>query len=239
MPRGLEPVESRLSLDGVVVRRGARDILSVPSWSAPLTGVTALIGPNGAGKTTLLQVLHGLLAPDAGAMAWSGNTAPTRAFLPQSPVLLRRTVTANLDFVLKREGVPLDARPDRRAALLAQAGLSDATSRPARRLSGGQQRRLALAQALARDPSMLLLDEPTAGLDPTASQAVERMIADAARSGVSVMISSHDLGQIRRLANRALFLHGGRAVAFGALPDLFDNPPDPALAAFLVGDLTW
>lgn len=239
MPRGLEPCDTTVTLRGIGVRRGGREILSVPEWSAPLVGVTALIGPNGAGKTTLLNVLHGLAAPDSGTLEWSDVAPPARAYLPQSPVLLRRAVAANLDFVLKREGVQRRDRPSRIETLLAQAGLSGTAAQPARRLSGGQQRRLALAQALARDPGMLLLDEPTAGLDPGASLAVERMIADAARAGVSIIVASHDLGQMRRLADRALFLHGGRAVVHGPLPALFDDPPDPALAAFLNGELTW
>jgi tungstate transport system ATP-binding protein len=242
MPHGLPQTmtsDVELRIAGLAVRRAGREILSVPDARVPLRGVTGLIGPNGAGKTTLLKILHGLEAPDTGTLAWPDDAPPARAFLPQTPVLLRRTVAANLDFVLKREGIVRAARPERITGLLAQAGLADAADRPARRLSGGQQRRLALAQALARDPEMLLLDEPTAGLDPAAAASVERMVAEAARSGVAVVLSGHDLGQMRRLADRALFLHGGRATAFGPLPALFDAPPDPALAAFLTGDLTW
>lgn len=227
-----------LGLSEITVRRGGRTILDLDRWSLPMDGgVSALIGPNGAGKTTLLRLLQGLIAPDSGRMDWPDGGPPARAILLQNPVLLRRSVAGNIDFVLKRRGLSRAERRRETDALLAQARLSDAAGRPARRLSGGQQRRLALARALAQAPRMLLLDEPTAGLDPAAAAALERMVRAAAGDGIAVVLSSHEMGQVRRLADRALFLNGGRAAAAGPLPTLFDDPPSNDLDAFLKGDL--
>jgi tungstate transport system ATP-binding protein len=223
-------------LQAVQVRRGGRTVLSVADW-APGPGVTALIGPNGSGKTTLLRLLHGLIAPDAGTLTWSGGAPPRRAILLQSPVLLRRTVAGNLDFVLRRRGLDRTARHARIADLLAQAELAESAARPARHLSGGQKRRLALAQALAQDPELLLLDEPTAGLDPAASARLERMVADIAAGGVPVVLSSHEMGQVRRLADALLFLNAGRGEAAGPVPALLDAPNHQTLSRFLKGEL--
>lgn len=235
-----DPMASMLQIQNVILNRAEREILNIPLWSVPIQGgVTALIGPNGAGKTTLLRLLHGLIEPNAGTISWPGGQAPSRAILLQSPVLLRRTAAANIDFILKRRGIPSDQRPHQIAESLAQARLEDCATRPARHLSGGQKRRLALAQALAQAPRVLLLDEPTAGLDPTATVGVEHMISKAAADGIAVFISSHELGQVRRLADRALFLHAGKPLEAGPLPSLFDDPQSRELIAFLQGDLTW
>jgi len=245
MPSALSPGadavgDATLQLQNVIVRRAGRDILNLPEWSVPISGgVTALIGPNGAGKTTLLRLLHGLIKPDAGTIRWPTDTIPPRAILLQSPVLLRRTAAANIDCVLKRRGISKQQRAKQITQILAKARLEDCANRPARHLSGGQKRRLALAQALAQAPRVLLLDEPTAGLDPTAAIGVEHMIAEASADGIAVIVSSHELGQVRRLADRALFLHAGKPIEAGPFPSLFDNPKSRELTAFLKGDLTW
>lgn len=241
MPRdgtGIPVGSEKVTLRGIRVQRAGRTVLDIPTWSLPLSGgVTALIGPNGAGKTTLLRLLHDLLVPDAGSVDWPNDAPPRRAILLQSPVLLRRTVAANLDFVLKRRGLDKPERQRQTTLLLERARLSDRHDAAARHLSGGQQRRLALAQALAQAPRMLLLDEPTAGLDPAAAGALETMVAEAAAAGITVVLSSHEMGQVRRLADRVLFLNHGRPFETGRLPALFDAPRSPELNAFLKGDL--
>ncbi|MBX6425396.1 MAG: amino acid ABC transporter ATP-binding protein, partial [Variibacter sp.] len=110
-------------------------------------------------------------------------------------------------------------------------------ARPARRLSGGEQQRLALARALARDPELLFLDEPTNNLDPAATKSVEALIRAAARSGVKIVMATHDLGQARRLAGEVLFLAGGRLVEQGPADRFFAAPKTPEAAAFLRGDI--
>lgn len=201
---------------------------------------TLIVGPNGAGKSTLLRLAMGLLSPGSGRVTWGGRADPAprrRAMLFQRPVMLRRSVEGNLAYALKQAGVPSARRPARIEALLDQAGLSTLGARPARRLSGGEQQKLALARALARDPELLLLDEPTANLDPAATRAVEEIIATAASSGIKILMASHDLGQVRRLAGDVHFLVAGTLRESASAADFFDRPSSPQAQAFLRGDI--
>ncbi len=149
-------------------------------------GVTVIMGPNGAGKSLLIRLLHGLLEPQAGQIAWNGQqageaTRARQAMVFQKPVLLRRSVAANVDFVLRLKG-RVDAAV--RDGLLEKAGLLAKARQPARALSGGEQQRLAMVRALACQPEVLFLDEPTASLDPASTQAIEEMVRDARKDGV-------------------------------------------------------
>ena len=121
--------------------------------------------------------------------------------------------------------------------MLDRVGLADLAQRPARRLSGGEQQRLALARALARDPEILLLDEPTANLDPAATRSVEEIVLMAAQSGIKIVMASHDLGQVRRLAGDVIFLVRGALCERAEAADFLDHPTTPEAAAFVHGDL--
>jgi tungstate transport system ATP-binding protein len=182
----------------------------------------------------------GLAAPSRGRITWGGrnDSRPLRrAILFQRPVMLRRTVAANVAYALAQAGTPRGQRMPRVAALLDRVGLADLAQRPARRLSGGEQQRLALARALARDPEILLLDEPTANLDPAATRGVEEIVLMAAQSGIKIVMASHDLGQVRRLAGEVIFLVRGALCEQGRVKDFLDHPASPEAAAFLRGDL--
>ena len=182
----------------------------------------------------------GLAAPSTGRITWGGRAdrAPARrAILFQRPVMLRRTAAANVAYALAQAGTPRRQRAPRVAALLDRVGLADLAQRPARRLSGGEQQRLALARALARDPEILLLDEPTANLDPAATRSVEEIVLMAAQSGIKIVMASHDLGQVRRLAGDVIFLVRGALCEQGRAADFLDHPTTPEAAAFLRGDL--
>lgn len=201
------------------------------------SGITIIMGPNGAGKSLLLRILHGLVAPSRGQVEWGGqpNSDATRArqaLVFQKPVLLRRTVAANIDFVLAARG-----RGDRtrRDALLAHVGLLDHARRPARRLSGGEQQRLALGRALATDPEVLFLDEPTASLDPASVLAIEEIVADAVRGGTRVFFVTHDIAQARRLAGDVVFLSRGRVVEHGPSARFFAEPSTGVARDYLAG----
>jgi len=201
---------------------------------------TLIVGPNGAGKTSLLRLAMGLTRPSSGRVSWGGQTDSKplrRAILFQRPVMLRRTVAANVAYALAQAGTQRHARAARIAALLERVGLSDLARRPARKLSGGEQQRLALARALARDPEILLLDEPTASLDPAATRAVEQIVLMAAQSGIKIVMASHDLGQVRRLAGDVIFLVRGALCERGLAAQFLDHPTTPEAAAFLRGDL--
>jgi tungstate transport system ATP-binding protein len=182
----------------------------------------------------------GLVPASSGRMTWGGQTAPLgnrQAMLFQRPVMLRRSAQANIKHALAAAGVPFRDRAGRCHALLDQVGLVDAATRPARKLSGGEQQRLALAKALARDPEVLFLDEPTASLDPAATKAVEDIIGATAARGVKVVMATHDLGQARRLDGGIVFLLRGRVHEVAAAKNFFTAPTTPEAAAFLRGDI--
>ena len=229
-----------LVLEDVSLQAGATMILDRLSLAIAPGAPTLIVGPYGAGKTSLLRLCMGLATPSAGRISWAGRTdskPARRAILFQRPVMLRRTVAANVGYALAQAGAPRSRRMPRVAALLDRVGLADLAQRPARRLSGGEQQRLALARALARDPEILLLDEPTANLDPAAARSVEEIVLMAAQSGIKIVMASHDLGQVRRLAGDVVFLVRGALCEQDRAADFLDNPTTPEAAAFLRGDL--
>lgn len=201
---------------------------------------TVLIGPNGSGKTTLLRIAMGLLAPTEGRVTWGGrqHVPPTRrAIVFQRPAMLRRSASGNVRYALASAGVPRSHRDARVTELLALVGLSDVAPRPARRLSGGEQQRLALARALARDPEVLFLDEPTASLDPAATKAIEDVIRTIAARGIKVIMSTHNLGGAKRLAGEIVLLHRGRIAESGPAPAFFAQPETQDARRFIAGEL--
>ena len=223
--------------NGVPILRGASFVLEA---GPP----TLVIGPNGAGKSVLLRLLHGLLAPSGGAVRWAGESRgggrmPRDAMVFQRPVMLRRSVLANAAYPLKLAGLPRAERLARARTALGRVGLDGLADRPARRLSGGEQQRLALARASALDPEVLFLDEPCASLDPAATRAVEDIVAGIAARGTKVVMTTHDLGQARRLAGEILFLHRGRLLEHAPAAEFFAGPRAPEAAAFLRGELVW
>lgn len=237
-----------LVLDNVSLNAGATTILDRLSLTIGPGAPTLIVGPNGSGKTSLLRLCMGLVKPSRGAVTWGGRGGrrgsgraddgfERRAILFQKPVMLRRSAAANVAYGLAHAGCPRGLRAQRTAELLDSVGLGELASRPARRLSGGEQQRLALARALARQPEVLLLDEPTASLDPAATRFVEEIILTAAQSGTKIVMASHDLGQVRRLAGDVVFLVRGSLVEHAAAGDFLDCPATPQAAAFVRGDL--
>ena len=201
---------------------------------------TILIGPNGSGKTTFLRVAMGLLPPSRGRVTWGGReTSPLtrRAIVFQRPVTLRRSVSGNLDYALATAGVRRPERGRQIAKLLSLVGLEGLESRPARRISGGEQQRLALARALARDPAVLFLDEPTASLDPAATKAIEGIVRAISGRGVKVVMATHDLGEARRLAGDIVLLHRGVVIESGPADAFFTGPAADTAKRFIAGDL--
>lgn len=227
-------------LEKVGFRAGAVTILDDISLTLNAGGTTILIGPNGACKTTLLRLLMGLAPASQGRLAWGGRegAAPERlSMVFQRPVMLQRSAAANVLYALSAAGVPRSERAARCAALLQTVGLSGLARRPARRLSGGEQQRLALARALARDPSVLFLDEPTASLDPAGTKAIEDLVQTIAARGVKVIMSTHDLGQARRLADDIVLLHRGRVVEHASTNSFFTAPATEEARTFIAGEL--
>ena len=232
--------ELPIEFDAVTLTAGGVTILDDVSLSFAAGPPTVLIGPNGSGKSTLLRLAMGLLAPSRGRVTWGGlEYVPPlkRAIVFQRPAMLRRSAGANIRFALRAAGIPRAEHARRTGELLDLVGLAHVADRAARRLSGGEQQRLALARALARDPAVLFLDEPTASLDPVATKAVEDIIRAVCERNIKVVMATHDLGEARRLAGDVVMLHRGRIVERDAAPAFFDTPQTLEAKAFLAGEL--
>jgi tungstate transport system ATP-binding protein len=202
-----------------------------------------ILGPNGAGKSVLLRLCHGLLQPTAGVVRWNSPEVPggprRHAMVFQRPVMLRRSALGNMTYALKLAGVPRVERDDRALQALRKVGLEHLAGSFARRLSGGEQQRLALARVWALHPEILFLDEPTASLDPGATQEVEKVIAALHEAGTKIVMVTHNFGQAHRLADEILFIHQGRLVERTPADRFFRNPASPEAARFLEGELPW
>ena len=203
----------------------------------------ALVGANGSGKTTLLRLLNGLVEPSGGRREVRGDgdgPPPASAMVFQRPFLMHLSVRRNLRLALWLAGVPAAERETRAAQALDRVGLAALAGRPARALSGGQQQRLALARAWAVRPDVLYLDEPTASLDPSAKREVEALIEEFGRDGMTLAMSTHNLGQAKRLATRIVHLDDGRVMADLPTADFFGRDAlPPVTAQFLKGELPW
>lgn len=215
-------------------------ILNSVSLSLVPGAPTILIGPNGSGKTTLLRTAMGLVRPTSGHITWAGSHLMPplrRAIVFQRPMMLRRTVAANLKYALASANVPKGQHNARVTELLALVGLGRLAERQARRLSGGEQQRIALARALARDPELLFLDEPTASLDPAATKALEDVIQTVVARGIKVVMSTHDLGEAKRLAGEIVLMHCGRVLENTPAAQFFENPTSQEARRFIAGEL--
>jgi tungstate transport system ATP-binding protein len=213
---GLLPV----SCAGITLVRSGRTLLDNVSLTLNGNGVCCLMGPNGAGKSLLLRVLANLVVPDQGQVSWAKSSpdrarAPGLGFVFQKPVMLRRSAAANIRYALTVVGIKGRERNHIIDRVLDQASLSHLARSPARLLSAGEQQRLAIARAVAVEPEILLLDEPTANLDPTATDAIESLTRDISARGTKIIFVTHDIGQARRLAHEVVFMHAGQVVEAG------------------------
>lgn len=228
-------------IENLAFRPGGTPVLDGLSVTIAEPGVTAIVGPNGAGKSVTLRLLDGLLAPDGGTIRFGAGTGREvrRAFVFQKPALLRANVIENVALALAPARLSRAERLERAGMALERVGLAGRARDAARRLSGGEQQRLALARALATEPELLLLDEPTASLDPGATEAIERLVEGLAAGGVKVILVSHHLGQVARLARDVVVLSRGRVVEHGPARRVLTEPRAPEARAYLTGELPW
>lgn len=239
--RDLTPAILPLQIDGASYAVGGKALLSDLTLRIEAGRRLVVMGANGAGKTLFLRLCHGLIEPTSGHRLWADGSARAlaQAMVFQRPVLLRRSVAANLDYPLALRGLARGKRRDMVARTLDRFGLTPFADRPARLLSGGEQQRLALARAWAMEPQILFLDEPSSALDPSATRIIEDMVKTFSAEGITIVMTTHDLGQARRLAQDVAFLHRGRLIEHRAADDFFAGPETPQARAFLAGDLIW
>lgn len=230
-----------LSVTGLAYCASGRELLADVSFTIRPGTFNIVLGPNGAGKSLLLRLCHGLLVPQRGHIDWHGLTPDQarthHAMVLQHPVLLQRSVAANVDYPIAIRHLPRSTRRQRVAEALAATGLQELAGMPATRLSGGEQQRMAIARAWVLHPEALLLDEPCASLDPYSTAAVERLIATMRWRGTTIIMTTHDLAQARRLGERVLFLSRGRLLEDRPAREFFSQPETPAAQAFLEGRL--
>lgn len=235
-------VEAALSLrlNDVAVRRRGKTLIGPLDLELTGAGKTIVLGPNGAGKTTLLKVLHGVERISGGTMEWSVGDAQAReaqAYVFQRPIMLRRTVRQNLAYPLHLLGMDKTQIAERVADWAGRVGLEQLLDHPAPRLSGGEKQKLAVGRALIRSPRILFLDEPCANLDGRSTREIEAVLQEANAAGTRIVMTTHDLGQARRLADDVVFLLNGQIHERGAAPDIFATPRTAEARAFFKGDI--
>jgi len=230
-----------IRLDNVRFAPNGRPVLAGVDLTLGGDGISVLLGPNGSGKTVLMRLVAGLQVPDSGSIDWGGAAAPgdAVAMLFQAPMLIRASVAANVALGLRMLGLSRAERDRRVAAVLGRVGLADRSADSARLLSGGEIQRLALARAWAMRPRLLLLDEPTASLDPTATEAVERIVREIRTEGTKIFLSTHNLAQAMRIADDIVFIAAGRIGEQAPAARFFARPQSSEARLFIQGELPW
>jgi len=229
-----------LTVSGATHRRYGKTLVGPVDLTLDGQGVCVVLGPNGAGKTSLLRLLHGIARLNAGRVTWACDTKEARhhqAFVFQRPVMLQRTVEDNIAYPLLMRGIKRALAFQQAQGWAARVGLGGMLGLPATVLSGGEQQKLAIARALITTPRVLFLDEPTASLDGRATREIEEILHTAKQDGTRLILSTHDMGQARRLADRVVFLLRGKVHEQGDGARFFDAPETPEAAAFLNGDI--
>jgi tungstate transport system ATP-binding protein len=229
-----------LKLHEVTVRRRGKRLIGPVTTTLSGSGITIILGPNGSGKTTLLKVMHGVERISAGKVSWAvpvDEAQHHQSYVFQTPIMLRRSVADNLRYPLQLRKTPRAEIEDRTTDWARKIGLTDRLSLQATRLSGGEKQRLALGRALIRRPQVLFLDEPCANLDGASTRDIEALLCEAREAGTKIIMTTHDIGQAKRLANDAIFMLHGNIREAGAATTFFAAPQADELKAFFRGDI--
>jgi len=216
-----------------------KKILSRLNLSIKSTSITVIMGPNGAGKSILLKLINGILEPSSGAILWNGNKIISdikrkQALIFQKPILLRRSVISNLDFIEGLTGKSCNIIKD---DLLSLVGLLDQKKQPAKLLSLGEQQRLSLVRSLLLKPSLILLDEPTANLDPATTKIIENIIVTSKQFGIKIIFVTHNVLQAKRLADEVVFIDNGELVEHSNVDNFFSKPKSKIVKNYIEGKL--
>ncbi len=234
-----------MSLQVENVQKSYRGVKAVQSVSFTFEGgrIFVLIGSNGAGKTTLLRIVAGLEKPDVGSVLFNGQGLPDSEMRRISTLVFQRTamfsrsVFDNLAYGLRIRGVSEPEIKQKVTETLSAVGLKNFEKRRAKKVSGGEQQRISLARALLLNPRILLLDEPTANLDPNSTQIIEKAVSSRRGGDSIILMATHNLGQAKRLADVVIHMHEGKIVEAAPAKDLFNNPQSELTRKFTRGEL--
>ncbi len=230
-----------LQLQDLQYRVGDLDLLGPINLTLEAKSKTLVIGPNGAGKSLMLKLCHGLLKPTSGRISWMGGDSLAadrhQSFVFQHPIMLRRTALENVAYPLKIRGLPSDERKARAIEVLELTGIAHLADRPALKLSGGEKQKLSLARSWVTRPEVLFLDEPTANLDPRSTYDMEKLIDQIHQTGTKIIMTTHDMAQVRRIADELCFIHQGKLIEHGPVETVLEMPKNPMTAAFVKGEL--
>lgn len=232
----MDNLQPMITLHDIGVRRESREILSITA-NIPTTGITAVIGPNGSGKTTLLKLLHGLIESDEGTYSPGFQELGSALVLHHTP-LIKASVRSNLAIVKDSPTGSKISESDIDTAL-ASVGLSHLKDQSALKLSAGERQRLSLARARLQKPQVILLDEPTANLDPSTTEQVEAIIKNLALEGCGVIFTSHHLGQVQSLSDQVVFLADGQCLEVSNTENFFRHPQSDQAKKFIHRELGW
>jgi tungstate transport system ATP-binding protein len=227
-----EQFERFIELRDITVKSNGRVILNIQHAIIPADRITACIGPNGAGKTTFLKLLDGLIKPDTGTVSYSFANK-TALVLHHTPMIKASTKT-NLSMVRDADSTVTDEAIEQ---VIERVGLGKLASSPAHKLSAGERQKLCLARAILQKPNLVLLDEPTANLDPNTTEQVEEMIRQFDAQKTDVIFSSHQLAQVQRLAQYIIFIDHGEIKEKGPVGPFFLNPQTQAAKRYLHQEL--
>ncbi|MEI6182563.1 MAG: ATP-binding cassette domain-containing protein [Polynucleobacter sp.] len=227
-----EQFEKFIELKDITVKSNGRIILSIPHAIIPADRITACIGPNGAGKTTLLKLLDGLIKPDTGTVSYSFANK-TALVLHHTP-MIKASTRANMSMVRDADSKINTAEIQQ---VIERVGLEKLASAPAHKLSAGERQKLCLGRAILQKPNLVLLDEPTANLDPNTTEQVEEMIRQFDAQDTDVIFSSHQLAQVQRLAQHIIFIDHGEIKEKGPVGPFFSNPQTQAAKRYLYQEL--
>lgn len=229
-----------LQIDNLRKSYDGKTVLDIASLRLAPRRITAVIGPNGAGKSTLLNLIAGLDKPDTGSILYNGDSVLPMAEVTlgfQKPYLLNTTVEKNIAWPLKLRGVSPAETARRVDGLLTELSLEEHRKKKPWMLSGGETQKVALARALSFGPDLLLLDEPTANIDPVSVKDIEDMLRKVSRDGMTILLISHNLAQARRLSDRILFLDRGKLVEERETAEFFANPREAASRLFIAQEM--